>query len=906
MNSSDQPDEKLVRVARGVLDTVEAVARSATEALKAAAPRDLGNLFGSPTNTMTVQRDTVTNNYLQGSFELRAQQDRTRREPVIAKVVVQWRDGPKQTLWITRGSATEFNAPEGERLTGYLSPLGRVAEIPVGDEGEVKIGGRVKAFVVLERAEFYPKTTDDGAWDATNANVQLPEARREPSLRRLLHRAHSAAVPVADILGALFADEQEKADELARTKRHVLARAELRDQRTLDRHQGEVFRLELDRQVLLLGPAGSGKTTTLIRRLAQKRNLQHVDEEEKDRLERLSLSGLKDWPNSWIMFSPTELLQAYLGTTFNRELVPAQPDRNLRTWDNERISLARGILGILRSAESGVFELDTTARFLKTEDSLALAQLHDAFVDYAEPALFRRVDDAFRELAACDDIALRSAVATLRRRVGAVEKVGVHEIAALMVNEDVLAPHRKRLKDEIDRAVSELGNLVLSRDKDLLDELVTALPKLTSSGSDSDEDDEEDEEDEFVPARATSPKTRAAQVLVRAIRVIARSTVEGRRSVGRAGNVFELLGTRAPSREELFPIGLKRRLRADLMAIGRAPQLYVLGLPRLFSRFRRQQFDKFYKPESAEALKDRHISPFEVDVLILAMLRASRRVREEGPGRVRTVGLPDWLDRIAQRQVLQVFVDEATDFSSVQLASMIELARPEFRSWFACGDFQQRVTAHGLKNPAEIEWINKRTGVDVAVKSIATGYRQSARLRALSVALETHREATAVDLTAADLENEPWPQMAQHLSKDDTALWVAERIREIEETVGSLPSIAVFVESDEHAFDLCRRVRPLLARSNVEIVDCPGGRILDSSQKVRVFDIQHIKGLEFEAVLFVGIDSLARRVPDLFDRFLYVGVTRAATFLGISSEGEAPQRLASLAEHFSAGTWAAQ
>jgi DNA helicase IV len=52
---------------------------------------------------------------------------------------------------------------------------------------------------------------------------------------------------------------------------------------------------------------------------------------------------------------------------------------------------------------------------------------------------------------------------------------------------------------------------------------------------------------------------------------------------------------------------------------------------------------------------------------------------------------------------------------------------------------------------------------------------------------------------------------------------------------------------------------------------------------VRVFDVQHIKGLEFEAVLFVGLERLAQRYPDLFEKYLYVGATRAAMFFGMTT-----------------------
>ena len=45
-----------------------------------------------------------------------------------------------------------------------------------------------------------------------------------------------------------------------------------------------------------------------------------------------------------------------------------------------------------------------------------------------------------------------------------------------------------------------------------------------------------------------------------------------------------------------------------------------------------------------------------------------------------------------------------------------------------------------------------------------------------------------------------------------------------------------------------------------------------------------IKGLEFEAVFFIAIDRLAALQPELFDKYLYVGTTRAATYLGVTCE----------------------
>jgi hypothetical protein len=74
-----------------------------------------------------------------------------------------------------------------------------------------------------------------------------------------------------------------------------------------------------------------------------------------------------------------------------------------------------------------------------------------------------------------------------------------------------------------------------------------------------------------------------------------------------------------------------------------------------------------------------------------------------------------------------------------------------------------------------------------------------------------------------------------------------------------------------------------LADHNIRAVACPGGQARGQDNDVRVFDVQHIKGLEFEAVFFGGVDLLGTREPNLFEKYLYVGATRAATYLGLTT-----------------------
>jgi superfamily I DNA/RNA helicase len=255
--------------------------------------------------------------------------------------------------------------------------------------------------------------------------------------------------------------------------------------------------------------------------------------------------------------------------------------------------------------------------------------------------------------------------------------------------------------------------------------------------------------------------------------------------------------------------------------------------------------------------------------------------------------------------LIQVFVDEATDLSAVQLACTVELAFPKLRSWFACGDFRQRLTRNGIQAHPELDWLARTTGVRLDPRDINIGYRQSRQLRELSDDLGTLLDGVAASTAPPREEEEAGvpPLLAENVSSADAATWLARRIREVEVAIGCLPAIAIFVDGDARVAPLAQALETALAPWNIVVK----GRLQDSSvgdaREVRVFDVNNVKGMEFEAVFFVGIDDLAARVPDLFARFLYVGLTRAATYLGVTCERILPPSLSSIRRHFASDGW---
>lgn len=147
------------------------------------------------------------------------------------------------------------------------------------------------------------------------------------------------------------------------------------------------------------------------------------------------------------------------------------------------------------------------------------------------------------------------------------------------------------------------------------------------------------------------------------------------------------------------------------------------------------------------------------------------------------------------------------------------------------------------------------------------------------------------------------PVLAENMEGLSTvAAWLAQRVVEIEDFVQELPSIAILVNDEAEVRPLAESLGEALIDHNIRVIPCPDGQVRGRESAVRVFNVQHIKGLEFEAVFFVGIDKLANEKPDLFDKFMYVGATRAATYLGITCERTLPTPIAALREKFGA-TW---
>ena len=147
----------------------------------------------------------------------------------------------------------------------------------------------------------------------------------------------------------------------------------------------------------------------------------------------------------------------------------------------------------------------------------------------------------------------------------------------------------------------------------------------------------------------------------------------------------------------------------------------------------------------------------------------------------------------------------------------------------------------------------------------------------------------------------PKPLWFSSDSEIEKAEWLVERILEVKAKYGFVPSIAVFVSDVNAAARLTEELRSLetLEDESIEVVDCSSGATLSSKDTIRVFPIDLVKGMEFEVAFFHNVEELS---SSMVERYLYVGLSRAAFFLGVtsSSKGELWNTVGDL---FSDGNW---
>lgn len=881
--------EELKPIAREVLDAFDHIAATAREGL---------SRRGVTLDSFAMINEATAEKL---SADLRERNDdrvsnlqRLRREPAIARIVIEDENETLQTLYISPAGTV----PSAEvALCSYMSPKGRIVPRDIGDEVEIPLPGGARWFVLREKMTF--KALEDGAgWDAQPAVLfrESVPPRSFRSLRDLLRRDGYSDREIDALAKWLDAgsDQDIDANQYDGIKRNALTAMQLRIAPILDKFQDDIFRLPIDRQIAVFGPPGTGKTTTMVRRLRQKLDTAYLGEDEQSLINSADTAGLAH-ADSWIVFTPTELLRLYVKEAAGREGVPAHDER-LQTWDDYRWATARNVLGILRRGSGGGFTMTRPAddRLLAEGTLLNQPNWFEAFENWQTAHFVEQLAFEAELLAKAED---ERAAAVGRTAKGAIQRAGANIIqllGELAGARGDLVNIAQNISRSTKGALEQPLRAFAAQDPEFLNALAAMVSALLEEQSEDDveESDENAREDEIgSEVEDVRPALRGrrlvADVFIRAMRTLALRQAGGRMPApsSRAGRVVTFLEERSLAVPDLKAVGKLLLLQRAANGLGNAPSSYLRRFPERYRQFRRamRAGGLWYGERPAVPSQ---VHPAEVDLIMLSMLRASLRFESDRLLSLRLADRPPaMLDDIKGLQRNQVLVDEATDFSPLQLACMAALATPTIGSLFLSGDFNQRLTLWGSRSDDDLAWVAPR----LEKHTISVTYRQSRKLSQFATKL-AELQGAVVDENPPDYgENLGYdPVRGLSLDTDEArADWLAERIREILAlSDGDLPTIAVLVPNRDQLPSLTATLNSRLSDLSLKAKAYADGEAIGKTNDIRVFPIEHIKGLEFEAVFFLDIDRLAAEQPELFDRYIYVGATRAATFLGLTSATE--------------------
>lgn len=623
-------------------------------------------------------------------------------------------------------------------------------------------------------------------------------------------------------------------------------------QAILDAAQDEIFRLPLNRYVRISGGPGTGKTTVLLKRLSQKTKDIFLTDEERALIKR---SGITDG-KQWILFSPSDLLKSYLKEALAKELLPAS-DEHVKVYSTFRLEVLRD-MSFIRVGAHGFFRMapEKDVVFLKNSSNRSVLSLSRAFGEFLKA---KREQLAQRVVQALNND-IRVPLGHLSDEAQNILKAAIDILSKANIDDGGLR--------EAQRRASEYRLLNTS-----VNELIQRIRKV--AGSDS------------IDLSSMSSIVQLARDLV---------------EVSDGLNIPDTGLAMFPEVPRLVQIVRKSiREAAEALAISKMFRM----ISPTYAEFRESTThgEHYFLETCAEKIKERAISEPELDVLLYhAQSFAHSLPNGISPG---SPGITGDLQALLSRLRLIVMVDEATDFSPMELACMEGFAVPKYGGVTISGDLMQRVTEKGLRTWDDMSTICR----NYEAKDLTTGYRQTQRLFAIAQALCEHVTESQQNFRSAYEMRVTDPPALSFRSTDDVPVeeWLTARICEIfAMSEHHLPTTAVLVPKPEDVAPLVAKLLPRLHENGLQLDASHNGLALGDAARVRVFPVEYIKGLEFEAVFYVGIDRMAEIHRDLLDKYVYVGLSRARSFLGVTYERQFPQRLKYLEGRFEFnGTWGA-
>lgn len=249
-------------------------------------------------------------------------------------------------------------------------------------------------------------------------------------------------------------------------------------------------------------------------------------------------------------------------------------------------------------------------------------------------------------------------------------------------------------------------------------------------------------------------------------------------------------------------------------------------------------------------------------------------------------------------------IDEATDYTLVDYYAISSLRHYKVSSFTLTGDMMQGLRLDGVTDWMDLQ--HQDIFNNVEVRELTISYRQSPKLMRLADAIYEHEmgQPSPYKCKLEEDDSCPNPLLLESEDEEEKAEWIAKRVLEVKQTYDFVPSIAVFVADKQDAAELESLLKDdgRLENNGIDVKDCSSGDNLSAQDMLRIFPLDKVKGMEFEVVFFHNIDKV--QASKLISRYLYVGLSRATFFMGVTTSTTNIDILPEIIDEFdTTGTW---
>lgn len=726
---------------------------------------------------------------------------------------------------------------------------------------------------------------------------------------------HATDQEAQQLIQRIADKEAEMKTYLDKAQGFIRKYAELRYQPILDPIQESIKRSKIfEGSLIINGGPGTGKTTSLIQRI---KFLISPSIEEYTNLDQSQKDILFNQKTSWIFYSPNELLALFLRNSMKMEELTADTER-VKVWASHKNELVKAYK-LVDTATKRPFLIynKSQGKSLFTNKPKNVQEivsgLNKFYLDFQK--------DKLNKVTEIDVSPFKWKNTGLSIQKYLTDKKNVKnfdELIRLFLNlNETYKTESDTIAEEYSSLIKQVAGriqVIITKDSERVTALSDILNQWKNSNQDTEEEDDDDAEIELEDFEEREEQTafdfeRELFTKLKSLcRKQALKNYDKNTKFNKRDRELLKLIPEVEQQNEYEQIGQTAFFKKFFERIIKGVLANVLReIPMAYKKHRREQlttknmnWDFQILDELVKKDKNSRIHSDEQALLLHFTNSVCFSLSKGFQRQFNSLNHP-YLTAYKNHCKPVIGIDEATDFSIIDLLAINSFRHLQLSSVTLSGDIMQRMTNDGLSSWEDFSSVVEGT----ERKDLEVSYRQSPTLLSLAQSIyekSTGNKANYKSYIEKD-EAEPKPLILVSDEEGEKLNWIAERIIEIYKAYGdSIPSIAIFLPNESQLEGFANQLGNLDTLSDVGILvkACRNGEVLGDKNTVRIFSIDKIKGLEFEAVFFHNLDELQNQnlSNDLLLKYLYVGLSRATFYLGLTVTEELNSDLNFILENF--------